>query len=308
MNQFHGKENKPDYYTIGQLSELSGVKTVTLRAWEQRYGLLKPERTQGGHRHYNREQLKQLKLICQWLDQGISIGQVSAMLKGVSVHPLSLDLEPALKAAMNMNGRHLEQLYDTVSREMPLNNLYNQWILPIRDALTGVGPSGVLPTAFFDRFVWQKVAAQSLKFSRRLKADPEMLIVCSSSGEHHPAPSVLSLMAMEAGVHAPLLFASSINRQWQPQESLSHVRCLVCVFTPAMRTTQIKAMLRLNPPESVSRIILDPAAMTEENPDIITPGTQVFTKPEQLLEDVLENVFGIKPNGVDDAVIQEESC
>jgi len=34
-----------DVLTIQQASEQCGVNPVTLRAWERRYGLLKPERT-----------------------------------------------------------------------------------------------------------------------------------------------------------------------------------------------------------------------------------------------------------------------
>ncbi|MBP8029874.1 MAG: MerR family DNA-binding transcriptional regulator, partial [Pseudomonadales bacterium] len=33
--------NVVDQYSIRQLSEISGVNAVTIRAWERRYGLLK---------------------------------------------------------------------------------------------------------------------------------------------------------------------------------------------------------------------------------------------------------------------------
>ncbi|EMJ5853212.1 TPA: MerR family transcriptional regulator, partial [Klebsiella aerogenes] len=40
-------------YSIGEFSRLCGINATTLRAWQRRYGLLKPERTDGGHRLYN---------------------------------------------------------------------------------------------------------------------------------------------------------------------------------------------------------------------------------------------------------------
>ena len=37
---------------IGQLAELAGVEVATLRSWEARYGVPRPERTPGGQRRY----------------------------------------------------------------------------------------------------------------------------------------------------------------------------------------------------------------------------------------------------------------
>ena len=39
-------------YTIREVSELTGVKPVTLRAWQRRYNLVQPQRTEKGHRLY----------------------------------------------------------------------------------------------------------------------------------------------------------------------------------------------------------------------------------------------------------------
>ena len=40
---------------IGELSRRSGVSRELLRAWERRYGLLRPTRTEGGFRLYGPE-------------------------------------------------------------------------------------------------------------------------------------------------------------------------------------------------------------------------------------------------------------
>ena len=36
------------YYSIGDVAERCGINPVTLRAWQRRYGLLKPQRSEGG--------------------------------------------------------------------------------------------------------------------------------------------------------------------------------------------------------------------------------------------------------------------
>ncbi len=51
------------YYPIRKISELTGINPVTLRAWERRYGLIKPERTPKGHRLYTDEHVQLIRRI-----------------------------------------------------------------------------------------------------------------------------------------------------------------------------------------------------------------------------------------------------
>src|SRR5436190_1554714 len=46
---------------IGELSRRSGVSPELLRAWERRYGLLRPERSSGGLRLYSSSDLERLR-------------------------------------------------------------------------------------------------------------------------------------------------------------------------------------------------------------------------------------------------------
>lgn len=54
-------------YSIGEFARLSGITATTLRAWQRRYGLLKPERTDGGHRLYSDEDVQQALKILDWV-------------------------------------------------------------------------------------------------------------------------------------------------------------------------------------------------------------------------------------------------
>lgn len=66
-------------YSIKQLSQISGVKPHTIRIWEQRYGLLHPNRSQSNIRSYDDEQLKKMLNVCQLLNLGFKISHVSAL-------------------------------------------------------------------------------------------------------------------------------------------------------------------------------------------------------------------------------------
>jgi len=67
-------------YTIGDVSQQTGVASVTLRAWERRYGLIKPQRTAKGHRVYNQDNIQEIQHILSWLNRGVAISKVATLL------------------------------------------------------------------------------------------------------------------------------------------------------------------------------------------------------------------------------------
>ncbi|HCR0833402.1 TPA: MerR family transcriptional regulator, partial [Klebsiella aerogenes] len=67
-------------YSIGEFSRLCGINATTLRAWQRRYGLLKPERTDGGHRLYNDDDVQLALKILDWVKKGVPVSQVKPLL------------------------------------------------------------------------------------------------------------------------------------------------------------------------------------------------------------------------------------
>ena len=63
---------------IGEIARRSGVSEATLRAWERRYGLLEPERTDGGHRRYREQDVEQVRRVVALIEEGWSAGSAAA--------------------------------------------------------------------------------------------------------------------------------------------------------------------------------------------------------------------------------------
>ncbi len=59
-------------YSIGALARMLGLSPTTLRSWEDRYGVVVPERSSGSQRLYSREHLDQLRFVCQQMQSGLS--------------------------------------------------------------------------------------------------------------------------------------------------------------------------------------------------------------------------------------------
>ena len=60
-------------YTIKAVSAQTGVRTVTIRAWERRYDLLSPYRSENRYRLYSEKDVALLRWIKQRVDSGLSI-------------------------------------------------------------------------------------------------------------------------------------------------------------------------------------------------------------------------------------------
>lgn len=98
---------------IGEVARRTGVTVPTLRAWERRYGLLDPARTDGGHRLYSDDDVERVRATQRLLNDGWS---ASAAAREVLREPTPVtQLRPVPSfddAATNLIDR-LEKAIDT---------------------------------------------------------------------------------------------------------------------------------------------------------------------------------------------------
>ena len=69
---------KTEGYSIKDLETLSGIKAHTIRIWEKRYDLLKPERTDTNIRYYTDDDLKRMLNVSLLVRNGYKISKVAA--------------------------------------------------------------------------------------------------------------------------------------------------------------------------------------------------------------------------------------
>jgi len=67
-------------YSIGAVARMLDIPTSTLRAWEERYSVITPIRSEGSQRLYSRAQVEQLRFIKSRLDSGASAADAHRLL------------------------------------------------------------------------------------------------------------------------------------------------------------------------------------------------------------------------------------
>lgn len=140
MNNGLMTENIQNPIPIREISRLTGVNSVTLRAWERRYGLIKPLRTNKGHRLYSRDDVELIKTIQAWLARGLAIGKVSELLES-GLPSQSVDIEniwqsylsELLAIMADLNLGKLEAFFNQLFSVYPAALIADQLIAPVLD-------------------------------------------------------------------------------------------------------------------------------------------------------------------------------
>ncbi len=96
------------YFTIGEVSELCGVKPHVLRYWEQEFTQLKPVKRRGNRRYYQHHEVLLIRRIRELLyEQGFTISGARTRLDQSGVPGKSTSVIPAFPAK-----RELQQVID----------------------------------------------------------------------------------------------------------------------------------------------------------------------------------------------------
>lgn len=95
-----------DLFTISDIENLSGIKAHTLRIWEQRYKILRPQRRESKHRFYSNDDLKQILQIAQLNKAGYKISKIARL----SVEQLR-DMASEKGLVVSLHENFINQLY-----------------------------------------------------------------------------------------------------------------------------------------------------------------------------------------------------
>ncbi|MDA7085465.1 MerR family transcriptional regulator [Pseudomonas sp. SA3-5] len=134
-----------ELFPIREVSRLTGVNPVTLRAWERRYGLIQPTRTDSGHRLYSQADIESVRSILAWIERGVSVSKVGKILaKNISTRSASTPVyeevtsgewaewQAQLRRAISaFDDVRLDRLYGQVFSSYPLPVVFQDILMPL---------------------------------------------------------------------------------------------------------------------------------------------------------------------------------
>jgi methanogenic corrinoid protein MtbC1 len=185
---------------IAALTRRTGVPQDTIRKWEQRYGVLKPERTAGGQRRYTELDVARVEWLKARLDEGYRIGEAASLLGPGDRAPLSaVDLrneivDAALRADVSGLGSLVEQA-------LSLSSLQDAFFEVLAPALTEVGErwaAGELTVAQ-EHLATSTVRAAMQRLLADVRADVRgVAVLACVPGEQHEIGLLMLAVLMRA--------------------------------------------------------------------------------------------------------------
>jgi DNA-binding transcriptional MerR regulator len=82
---------------IGELAQRAGLTPGTVRAWERRYGLLTPDRSDGGHRRYSNADLERLLAVRALVHDGVAVAVAARRVRAEGDGVASAELRRAAR-------------------------------------------------------------------------------------------------------------------------------------------------------------------------------------------------------------------
>jgi DNA-binding transcriptional MerR regulator len=191
---------------IGELSRRSGVSPELLRAWERRYGLLRPMRSAGGLRLYSADDVDRVRLMREHMAAGLAAAEAAELASGAvedagGARP-ALDLQ-AVRAELSgaldrFDEPRAQAILDALLAAATVESILSEVVLPyLRDlgARWERGTASVAQEHFASNVLRGRLLALARGWGRGV--GPLALVGCLP-GERHELGLIAFALALRA--------------------------------------------------------------------------------------------------------------
>lgn len=145
-------------FSIRDIENLTGIKSHTLRVWEQRYGIPKPKRTPTNIRYYDNDDLKLLLNVSLLNRQGHKISKITSLTKGeieelvrsysLNSEDSSVQIDCLMSATLNLDETAFERVLSSHLMKKGLEKTLLELFFPFLNRLGTLWVTGQVNPAF----------------------------------------------------------------------------------------------------------------------------------------------------------------
>ncbi len=214
-------------YTIKTVCNQTGIRAVTLRAWERRHEVLTPHRSENRYRLYSDRDIAVLRWLKSRVDEGISISnaanEMRSMLKSGMWPEVSMPEAPVrIMPSGTPPSEYARQLYETLiqhnearagdlirsaAADFDLLALCQLVLVPTLVEIGEAWYTGRIQVAtehFTSTYIRGRLLAMMQTYPTRRNAR-HILIGCAPMEQHEIGPLMLALLLREAGYRIEFL-------------------------------------------------------------------------------------------------------
>lgn len=197
-----------DNFSIRAVSLRTGLSPYVIRAWEQRYGAVRPERTPTGRRRYTQDQVRRLEMLVRARAAGHSIGAIASLpleeiagLAADSSDPGPPAIADALAALPSLEAAILDSMFEHALREFGRLEFIDGFLFPFLKEVRRAVENGTLRPAHlsFAHTRLREVLAL-VATAIPVRSDAPRVVISSAPGlEHEPGLLGSAIHAVSAG-------------------------------------------------------------------------------------------------------------
>lgn len=185
-------------FTIKDIENLTGIKSHTLRIWEQRYGIPHPKRTTTNIRFYDDEDLKLLLNVSMLNRQGHKISRLTSMSReeleemayklAISNPDSSIHLESLLAAMFNLDESAFDRILNSSLIKFGLEHTMIELFFPFLKRIGMLWQTGQVSPAyehFISNLIRQKIIIGIDSIASVEVANTKKFLLFLPEGETH---------------------------------------------------------------------------------------------------------------------------
>jgi len=208
---------------IGELARRAGIPAATLRAWERRYGIVEPQRTEAGYRLYSPEDERRLREMVGLIERGLAPAEAARQVLGtvegedrreIGLEVLTTDIE-ALRIELLESVRGFDEAgahaaLDRAVAAYGSENLVHELVLPVLRRAGELWADGSMSVAQ-EHFGSKLIHGRLLALGRGWGSGqgPLLLLACGPDEGHDLPLAAFGLTMRERGFRIALLGADT---------------------------------------------------------------------------------------------------
>ncbi len=188
--------------TIKRAAELTGVSEHTLRAWERRYHLVEPVRTESGYRLYDERALDTIQLMKELVDAGWHAREAAAEAGRRAQHPSVPVEDELITAAVDMDADAVARILDEQFTRASFETVVDEWLMPALSRLGQAWARGEVSVAgehLVSNVVMRRLAG-AYEAAGRGAPGPPVLIGAPPDVDHEIGLLAFATAARRAGL------------------------------------------------------------------------------------------------------------
>lgn len=222
-------------YTIKRAAQLTGISLSTLRAWERRYGVVSPARSDGRYRLYSDADLRALGIMSSLVNEGWSAREAAAETKarisgsgsvstpapeppaGPSVPSVLPGLDRLVQAAQQLDPVIAADVLDDAFTRAGFERVVDDWLMPALIAIGDAWADGRISVAgeHLLSYAVQRRLAAAYEAAAARASGPVVTLGLPTGARHELGILAFAVAARRAGFSTAYVGADLPHDDWE---------------------------------------------------------------------------------------------